>query len=330
MLIPLALVGALVAVNCKSTTAPVTDTSGDVTLAAPPAGEGFQIVLGPFDVPAGQEVQNNFYMKLPVDTDVYITKVEFKFNPGSHHCTIFKSDTADIPNDPGQPYHLESNFNALQWDSWDMVCASQVDSFTWTLPPGVAIHLKGRQQLDIQSHYVNASTQQTANGHGKVIVNFWTTPKSNVTSLVGAVFSNNKKIDLMPHTGATYLKVVNAWPAAANLILMTGHFHSRGKSFVVGHWDSPNHRLRDTIYSNQTWDEPPVTPVVPTLAVSPGDSLAYVCSYENRTDNEIKFGGHVETEEHANLFLFYYPGPADSKAIYDFSGGELVEEHPLP
>ena len=87
--------------------------------------------------------------------------------------------------------------------------------------------------------------------------------------------------------GFTILEPFAMW---GQIIGANGHFHSRGKSFVVGHWDPVNRTLRDTIYSNQTWDEPPVTPVVPTLAVRPGDSLAYVCSYENRTDNEIKFG----------------------------------------
>ena len=50
------------------------------------------VVIGPFDVPSGQEVQRNYYQKLPIDQDIYVTKIELTYNVGSHHLNIFKSD----------------------------------------------------------------------------------------------------------------------------------------------------------------------------------------------------------------------------------------------
>ncbi|MDB5035589.1 MAG: uncharacterized protein JWQ98_2830 [Chlorobi bacterium] len=305
--------------GCKDTaTTPVTvDPNADVTMTAPPAGKGIQVVIGPFDVPSGQEVQKNFYQKLPIDSDIYITKVEFKFNSGSHHLNIFKSDTTNVPDG------VVDSFSALQFESWDMVAASQKGEYVWTLPPGTAIKLKAHQQMDFQTHYVNAGTQSTPNGRGKAIVNFWTTDKSNVTSLVGAVFSNNKALDLKPHTAQTYCKVMKPFDHDVSLLLMTGHFHSRGKTFIVGHWDGT--KLTDTIYQSSAWSDPPILQFATPLTVKAGDSIAYITTYENRTDNEIKFGPHVEIEEHANLFTFYYPGPATGKAVYDFTGGFLMK-----
>ncbi len=305
--------------GCSSEPTAPDDSSADVTLAPPPAGEGLQIVIGPFDAPSSQEVQKNYYQKLPITEDIYVTKIEFRFNQGSHHMNIFKSDSINVPD------HVENTFNAIAWESWDMVAASQKGDFTWTLPQGVAIKLNAQQQMIFQTHYVNAGTQKTPSGRGKVMINFWTIDKSEVTTLVGAVFSNNKTINIPPFTSATYCKVVTPFEHDVKLLLMTGHFHSRGKTFTVGHWDGT--KLTDTIYHSGNWSEPPILQFPTPLTIKAGDSIAYITTYENRTEDEIKFGPHVEYEEHANLFTFYYPGPANGKAIYDFNGGMLLESH---
>jgi hypothetical protein len=309
--------------SCKDET--VTPSgNGDVTLAPPPTGQGFQVVLDTFAVPVGEEVQKNFYLKLPNTEDVYVTKIEFRYNKGSHHLNIFKNDTADVPD------HVEDTFNAIQFESWDLVAGSQTNAFDWQMPAGVAIKFKAHQQMDFQTHFVNAGTQSTPTGRGKVIVNFWTTPKSNVTSLVGAVFVNDKQLNIQPHTAITYCKVIKPFDHDVNVLLLTGHYHSRGKNFVIGHWDGANRRLIDTIYSNKTWDEPPVLQFATPYVVKAGDSLAMVTSFENRSDNIITFGPHVEKEEHANAFIFYYPGPDNGKAIYDFTKIEMImEQHPI-
>ncbi len=307
--------------GCSDDPATPGDPTADVMLAAPPAGQGIQVAIGPFDVESGAEIQRNYYQKLPIDSEIYVTKIEFKFNTGSHHLNIFKSDTLDVAD------RVENSFNAIQWESWDMVAASQKGDCVWTLPPGVAIKLNARQQMDFQIHYVNAGTQTTPTGRGKALINFWTTDKKNVTTLVGAVFSNNKVITIPPYTSATFCKTVKPFEHDVNLLLMTGHFHSRGRTFTVGHWNGT--ALTDTIYHSGNWDDPPILQFPTPLMIRAGDSLAYITTYENRSGTEIKFGPHVEYEEHANLFTFYYPGPANGKAIYDFTGGMLMESHSL-
>lgn len=315
-------VAAIMCMNWGCSEEPAAPGSGnDVTLDPPPAGEGFQVVIGPFSAPVGEEVQKNYFQKLPNDEEIYVTKIEFRFNSGSHHFNIFKSDDLDVAD------HVEDTFNALAWESWDMVAASQKGDFTWTLPPGVAVKFNPRQQMIFQTHYVNAATQKTPTNRGKAIVNFWTTKKENVTSLVGATFSNNKTIAIPAFSSATFCKVVQPLDHDVNLLLMTGHFHSRGKTFTVGHWDGT--KLTDTIYHSGNWDDPPILQFGTPLTIRAGDSIAYFTTYENRTEDVIKFGPHVEYEEHANLFTFYYPGLSNGKAVYDFNGGFLVETHRL-
>lgn len=295
---------------------PATGADGNISLAAPPAGQGIQVVIGPFEVPSGQEVQKNFYQKLPTDQDLYVTKIELAYNTGSHHLNVFKSDDIDVAD------HMEDSFSAIAWESWDMVVASQRNALTWTLPEGVAIHLKPHQQMNFQTHYVNGITQTTPGGMGKVVVNFYTTDKANVKAYAGAVFANNKKVLLPPHTEATFRKETKPFPNDAHILWMTGHFHGWGKSFVVNRWDGT--QTGAEVYSNKTWDEPPVKFFDTPLEVKAGESLSYTTTHVNNTDKEVKFGPHVETDEHANLFIFYYPAPDEGAAIYDFDGGILL------
>ena len=144
--------------SCKSDEVVTPVDDGNVKLAAPPAGQGYQVVIGPFDVPAGSEVQRNYYQKLPNDSDIYVTKIEIRYNTGSHHLNIFKSDV-------DRPDSVEDTFTAIQWDSWDMVAASQTEALDWQLPAGVAMHLKPHQQMDFQTHFVNAGTQSVCARH---------------------------------------------------------------------------------------------------------------------------------------------------------------------
>jgi len=328
VIVAAAIASAYFSWNCKTTTTtPVSPSASDVKLTPPDSTQGFQVVIGPFDVPKGTEVQKNYYQKLPTTADVWVNKVVFHFNAGSHHLNIFKSDTANVPD------HVEDTFDAIPFQSWDLVTSSQVDSLVWEMPAGCAFHLNAHQQMIFQTHYVNASTQATATGRGLCLINFYTLPAGTTPMYpVGAVFSQDKAIDLQPHTEATYLKIVKAFPNDAHILLLTGHFHSRGKSFIVTKWK--NGVTGDTIYKNVTWDEPPVEIFSTPYHVAPGDSLAYITQYENSGSTEIKFGGHVEIEEHSNLFTYYYPAPSNGKAIYDFdlgsNGGKPIETHSLP
>jgi hypothetical protein len=299
------LMAGLASVVCERT-GPTDPTAGDVQLAPPPPGQGLQIVIEPFEVPVGEEVQRNYYRKLPSDVDIYVTNVEMVYNPGSHHVNVFK-------NDEPVPDRVEDTFKAVQWESWDMVFASQREELHWQLPPGVAIPLKAQQQLDIQVHYVNAGTQQTANGRGKVIINLWTVPKESVQSYLGALFANNRLLNIPPGADTTYMKMIRPIEWDINIVVLSGHFHSRGRSFWVKHLNSGQE-----VYRNEDWDEPPVTFYDPPLQLPAYERLAYWTRFYNPTQDTIKFGPHVEYEEHANLFMFFYPGPADGKAIYDF------------
>lgn len=305
---------------CQPALSPVPAvTFQEVPLAPPPPGEGVQLVVGPFDVAAGSEVQKNFFMKLPVDQDVAIRRIQISYPTGSHHCNLFKSDKHQTED------HVEDTFDAVAYDLYDMFAAAQTGNLDWSLPAGVGLKLKKRQQLIIQTHWVNALTQKTPTGHGQVKINLWFAKPESITSTLGMLFAINKNLDLQPHTTSTERKGVDlarlGFNQDAKLLAMTGHFHSRGKAFEVSRWDGKDKAVAgESLYRSENWDEPPFKTFDTPLALKAGEKLLYTSTFVNNTDLVIKFGPRVETQEHSNLFMYFYPGPADGRALYDVDG----------
>jgi hypothetical protein len=281
---------------------------GDISLPKP--DHGVQMMVGPIEVPQGTEVQQNWYVKAPNDKPLDVHKFEILMTPGSHHFNIFRSTTEDIPDGK-----VENSFDALHWEAWDLIVDSQVQHFVWELPPGVAFRLEPHQQMNLQIHYVNATTQKTP-GAGKAILNLTEAEPGTVKEYVGGLFAQNRKITLPPHAESTFDKTCT-FPQDVKLAMFTGHFHSHGKAFVAYKANLDGSRGAE-IYRSENWDEPPMKVFTDPIAFQKGEGIQYVTSYVNNTDRIIGFGPHVETDEHANAFAYYYPALPGSKSIYCF------------
>lgn len=323
LLLTALLLSTLPTAGCSDSTTNPVDTTNGVTLTPPPADQGFQLAIGPFNVPVGKEGRRNYYQKLASDSAIYITKIEFKANDGTHHLKIYKGDNIDVPN------HTDSTEEDILWDEWALVGGAELREYSWTLPPGVALKLDPHQQMLFQLHGVNAGTAAAANGGPKALVNFWTTDKKNVTSVVGTIVASNRSIEIPPKTSATFGKLLKPSSSAVKLMMISGFFFGKGKSFAVGHWDGTLRQLTDTIYSSEEGEEPEISQISPLYSLGESDTLACITTYENPTDKAIMFGTDEASDERSDLIISFFPGPADGKTIYDFRDGFLIESHPL-
>ena len=299
----------------------------DITLPEP--ASGFQIRIPPFDVPVGSEVQRNYYFKAGIDQAAVATRIEFIYPPGSHHFNLFTSDTEDRPDGS-----FEDTFDAIPFQTWSLRASSQRQRLDWTLPPGVGILFAPHQQILGQIHFVNSGLQTSPLG-GMAVVNVHTQPPEEIPVRLGTMFGQNKSIALPPHAESTwdFGTTFNAFGIQdrVKVSAVTGHFHWRGKSFEVRLWDGQNKdgngfpqdgefdRMgpQSTIYRSDDWNEPPfrIFPSGQEVEVPAGWGVVYRTIFYNPSDTFIFFGPHVETEEHANLFVYFYPGPPDGKTL---------------
>src|SRR5579872_7010813 len=73
------------------------------TLDPPPAGQGFQLHVAPFDVGAGVETQRCYFYAIPgtPDQEVWVNRYNVVQPEGSHHMNVFRVNT--IENLSGKP-----------------------------------------------------------------------------------------------------------------------------------------------------------------------------------------------------------------------------------
>jgi hypothetical protein len=299
-----------------------TNLNAVVTLdppASPEAGWQFDIPLFPVD--AGQEIQDCYFVEVPYDVPVFASKITVAQNLGSHHMNIFRVKTQKaLYGKPGEKVSGGECWKSPNWSDWPLVMNMQLPGVTdWELPAGVAHRFEPHELLMIQTHFVNATTQKSPVG-GKVAVNFDRIADDKVTDELGTVFATNQNIQICPgemnKTFETTCKFVKDKPVT--IVAANGHFHSRGKQFTISAWDQIT-GAGDQFYQSTVWDEPPFDRDL-HVTIPPNGGISYTCEFSVPPDacgDETKqccftFGGHVETQEHCNAFVYYYPRRDDT------------------
>lgn len=291
----------------------------DVSLDAPGPGQGFQLSIPNFEVPGGTEVQDCYFVKAP-SVETWVNHVVIAQNPGTHHLNVFRLRTRNnLWGQPGDVVHGGECWVSSNWADWPLVANSQKSSPTdpvndWTLPKGVALKFDPDEVLMVQTHYINAAVQKTP-GTGKVYVNFYSTPKESVTvGELGTLFATNQNIHICP--GEEQKRFTTTCRFATKPITITAansHFHSHGVDFTLRATDAKGNESAP-FYENHSWDDPKWATDM-QIQIPENGGISYSCSFTlppgDCGDPEdkccVSFGPHNQTQEHCNVFAYYYP-----------------------
>jgi hypothetical protein len=369
-----ALLGTLALGACSSPPA-VGPSSGEPSdpsqLHPPPQGQGVQLMTDAFPVPADTEIQACYFFRvsdlekaagLDPTKPLNVSRVQIAQKAGSHHMNLFRVRTI-VGLDPAQGTAPPKGSNAFSvqvgtngqgqcfvssnWADWPLIAnMQQAGGDDWSYPDGVANELAPCEVLMLQTHYVNAHTQQTEAGVGQVGINLFALDETDVKAQMGTSFAFDQNIRVCKDnpTPAFGTGVSLNNPEPVTIIGANGHFHSRGKEFDIFAWDgkTPTPDASSRFYQSLTWNEPPMLHS-PNLAVQiPAmGGFYYQCSYDwqdpaAETSNAItcatldtfdqaknlpggvkppapdccyRFGPQVDLNEHCNAFVYYYPGP---------------------
>lgn len=260
--------------------------------------QGKQLTIGPVAVPSGQEITECTYLKLPGGRDLAVNRVKIKVRGGSHHIHLYRPTdrTRSVPDG-----HETCNF-ALNFDEWELVLASQSTLLNWKLPPGIAFHFTGGEQLLAQTHYVDNGLLSSP-PDGWALFNLYAIPERKVTSYVGSIFGQDKDVVVPPHAISTATTRC-VFPKPVTMLALTGHYHFRGVRFTASVWDgATTGRL---VYDQRGYSEPAFRRYgASELTDVPG--IEWTCTWDNQTDQTFEFGPFTDRNEHCNLFAFYYP-----------------------
>ncbi len=242
-------------------------------------------------------------------------------------------------NGMGQCFKPSSN-----WADWPLVVNSQIPSVTkdgksvnYVLDlaanpkhDNVAYKFTPGEILMLQSHFVNATTQKTP-GRAKAIANFYRQMDMTNLQEVGTLFATQQSIQICrdnPTPEFTGYCHINTHNQPVNIIAANGHFHSRGTRFTIQTWDgvTTDPKAGTKFYESTTWDEPPMMTgldvTVPAATGMVNGGISWTCDFkwapspacadgcsclQDPTNCCYKFGPVVETSEHCNSFVYYYP-----------------------
>ena len=292
-------------------------------LDPPAANQGFQLNVPKFDVAAGDEVQSCYFFSVPgpAGQDVWVNHFKLAANVGTHHMNIFRVKTVvDLGGQPGDVVVSKNGvgpcFKSANWADWPLVANTQDGGQTidWTLPDGVGQKFSGGELLMLQIHFVNATTQRTPAG-GRGAANFYTMASAPAMEM-GTIFATNQNIRVCPGDTNKSLRDPlqdadgrrddhrrqRTLPLARRAVhderrRPAGRRHAAGAVLhlddVERAADDPRARHQDPAGGGVSW-----TCEFSADASSCGNPMDSCC---------YTFGGKVETQEHCNAFVYYYP-----------------------
>ncbi len=275
-----------------------------------PPQSGYQYHLGPFYILPQREREILYYIPPQSTEDIFIERVQISMRPGSHHFIIYTFND-DISLYLPEPYTIRNIYNGVGNYISDNIIAmlfhkfitgTQWPALDYHFPEGIALRVPPDFGFDLNSHYVNYTDEVIV---GEIYANIHTIPESNIDHVAEILFLNNDEFSLPPgeittveriYTFNQILENSELPPDAEKLHIfqLFSHAHKHLIQFDIDFFD--NQGNTDLIYTALDWEHPPILELNPPLTLSPDEGLKMVVTYNNWTDDSLKFGLLSEDE----------------------------------
>ncbi len=304
-----ALVAVVITLGCGASVTELGKPSDgtDVDLLRYPGG--IKIAFGPYTIPANSDAiwslnttLNTFHAFFDANA------VKMAVNPGACNALVLaRRDTLRPPDS------LKVVSDEPDWTKWFplMVCGS--DSFTWELPPHMALHIGYHPALDLRAHCVSVASAPVRGQRVKVVgtVRRFDEP-SQPGYLLSTLVAERHDFSLPPHQ-VTTLSYDVAVPYATQLVALLGEYHRRGTGMTVDVLDAGGTQLA------RAYDTSGAIPRFVSLAtpipVPQGGIIRITTTYNNTGDTAIGAGARWDDQEAFRLIAFHsgkpQPGPID-------------------
>lgn len=279
---------------------------------APPSGTvGLQLKVDSFAVAPASERELFVYRRVKNPTDLYITRIESRMRPGSHHLLVYQFDEtktsfpcnlrppADAVRDIRNTDGSMNIINMLPMACHVFFAGAMTPEFDYRFPPGVALKLPANSAVDFNVHYVNRSP---VNLPGEAFANFYTVDRSQVTTVARSLNLANTNFVLPPKQRTT-IRTVFPMSTRTTVLGLTSHMHALGERFEI--------RVRrangteTTVYTNTDWEHPAFVNFDTPLVLQVGDALVSVVTWNNVLDRSVGFG-LLSTDEMDIIFGYAY------------------------
>jgi len=280
-------------------------------LAPPPAGQGFQVTSGQFNVNSNFEREIFIYRHLGNPQPILVNHIHTLMRPNSHHLVLYTFD----PTTPGYEMPQNNvlrdlrdangnyNFSAESQMQWHIfIGGSMTPEGDYYFPQGVALPLPANAGIDVNTHFIDYTSSPII---GECYANLYTADPSTVQHIAQPIFSVSTDFSLPAHqqTLVTDNSITNTADTAVHVFMLTSHNHQWGQKFQIYITGGP--RDGELVFENTDWAHPLIKSYDPPIVLQPGQGLRSVVTYLNNTDNIITFG-FKSTDEMDVIYGYFY------------------------
>ena len=283
--------------------------SASFTPLGAPTAAGLQLKVDSFAVSPGAERELFVYRRLGNASDLYVTRIQSRMRPGSHHLLLYTFDesrtafpcnmrpTANVVRDIRNANGTVNIVNTLPMACHVFFAGAMTQDFDYRFPPGVALRLPANTSLDLNVHYVTRAPIDLA---GEAFANLYTADRSQVQTVARTLNLANTSFSLPPKQRTT-VRTVFPMSVRTTVLSLTSHMHSMGERYEI--------RVRradgteTSVYVNTDWEHPGFTNFDTPIVLQPGDALVSVVTWNNVTDRAIGFG--LLSSDEMNIIFGY-------------------------
>lgn len=281
--------------------------------AAPAAGEGYQIHYGPWFLWPGTEEEYWSKYETNIPDDIEINSLQVIMGDYSHHYIIYKYDYPTYLLNPFGLRELDPEFLGVS-----MVTAAQY-SGTLNLPQGTAFKWPAQTWLDLNSHYINYSTDKAL--ACEVYVNIYTQPNGTALYEMHSDLPANTDIYIPNDAQIHTFEDAVFSPGVTDEIFiwaMSSHTHKYGYDYDIYMRNNDGSKgehifdascegtsgvpgCPDEIYD---YRHPPVRYWDTFLPVVPKNGIIHEAKYYNNGPEPVWFG--LTSDDEMMVMLYFY------------------------
>jgi hypothetical protein len=274
-------------------------------LSPPEIGKGFQMKLEPFEI--YPYFEREIFIRKPLSNSqaVFVNKFQIKMQPGSHHFILYGfRNNNGLPNvgeirdlrNKDMSYNLRT---FQQMGNHIFYFGGSENNFTFDFPEGTAVELPANMEFDINSHYFNKGAKSY---NGEVNINLYTIPKEKVKNPLKIIDMGNTGFSLPPKQKTVATKDFK-FDKNVKIVTLFSHTHKLGEKFEI--LIKGGSRNGEVIYTSTNWEHPEKVDYAVPISLKAGEGLTSRITYNNYTDQTIKFGFTSE-DEMGIIFGYYY------------------------
>lgn len=273
-------------------------------LPKPAAGQGYQLNMLEFSVAPNFERELFMRRELGNPTDIYVSRVQIKMRPNSHHFIAygFKNATAlpalDVIRDLRNPDGTANLLTFLSMQNHIFMAGTQTSNHDYNFPEGAALLVTANTSFDLNSHYVNKTNAPLP---GEVSMNLYTVDKSKVINVVRSLNEANTSFSL-PAGKATVITTNFIYAKPRTILALTSHTHKLAQKFVIK--IKGGVRDGEIVYTNTDWESPEIVNLKTPIVLKAGEGLTSEVTYNNTTSRTVSFG--LLSEDEMNIIFGYY------------------------